>query len=119
GPGLPDVRPGFEPRELHGLRLGSGEETCVRGVVERSQHAGNVFERRLFLAPLGQRSQRFSFEVEDVEVPLGPQHLTEMIVAVYPNLRRCELERRARSNLLEQAVANGEESLGPVGDVTG
>ena len=44
--------------------------------------AGNIAQGGAFHFPIAQRTRRFSFEIEDVEVSLGPQDLTEMVVAV-------------------------------------
>ena len=48
-----------------------------------------------FSAALLQRPRRLAFEVEDVEVPLGPEHLAEVIVAVDAGLAPLNSHRLA------------------------
>ena len=51
-------------------------------VVERAQHAGDVAQRRMLRAPLGQAARRLAFEVGDDEIVLLQQHLAEVDAAL-------------------------------------
>ena len=84
-PMLPRFGPGFEHCVVVRRMNREREERRVRRIRERPDHAGHVLERRLPLAPVGQRSRRLAFEIEDEEVLFRPQHLAEMVVAVHAN----------------------------------
>ena len=58
------------------------EQRCIRGVVKRTQHAGNILQRRPLLASLLKRSCRLAFEINNDKVAAGEQDLAEMIIAV-------------------------------------
>ena len=65
-----------------GASQGEGVEAGVGGVAEGTEHACNIFERRLLGAAFGEGAGRFSFEVEDDEVFAGAEKLAEVVVAV-------------------------------------
>ena len=50
--------------------------------MKRSQHSGNILQRRAFLAPLLQGARGFAFEINDHKIAAGVENLAEMIVAV-------------------------------------
>ena len=78
--------------ELGGPRRHVDEESGVRRVAERSHHARDVLERRLFEPPLRNRPRRFPLEIQNDEVSLAPENLAEMVIAVHANLRGHEFE---------------------------
>ena len=84
--GLPEGGPGFEIVGVLGAvgraTLGKGVEASVSGITEGSEHAGDVFEGRLFGASFGERARGFAFEVEDDDVFAGAEELAEVVVAV-------------------------------------
>ena len=72
-------------RALLAAHRAPGDHLGDRGagrVVERTQHAGDVAQRRSLEAAFAERARRFAFEVEDDEVATRVQHLTEVQVAV-------------------------------------
>src|SRR6478672_9030070 len=68
-----------------------------------SQAFSAVAQRRVFLAALGERPRRLALEVDDQEVVVRDEHLTEVVVAVVARLQRLFLRRRA-------AVDEGEDA---------
>ena len=60
--------------------------------MKRSEHSGNVLERRAFLAALFERAGGLTFEINDDEVVAGEEDLAEMIVAVDARSHRGTLE---------------------------
>ena len=54
------------------------EERRVGGIAERSEHAGHVLQGRVLLPPLRERTRGLSLEIQDVEIPFGPQELPEV-----------------------------------------
>ena len=82
---LPAGNPGLERRAL--IRVGFEEhpQPCACRVAERSQHAGDVAQRRLRHAPLGDRPRRLALEIDEEDVAVDLEHLSEMEVAVRAN----------------------------------
>ena len=72
----------------------------LRGIVERSQHAGDVAQRRLLGAALVHASQRLALEVEDVEVVADHDDLPQMKVAVQAGLLDLRNRRQRRLDRL-------------------
>ena len=87
------------------------EEPGVGGVAERAQHPRHILHRRLLLAPLGDRPGRLAFEVEQVEVALGPEHLAEVIVAVDALLRDGEFRGRRGLDPIDHLLLVVEQRL--------
>ena len=71
----PRALPRLLPRGLGGAHR--------RRVREGSQHAGDVSQRRLVRAPLGERPRRLPLEVDDQEAAsIGSDDLSQVIVSV-------------------------------------
>src|SRR5438132_431986 len=58
------------------------EQRGVHRIVERTQHARNVLERRVLLRPLLHRARWLALEVDNDEIVLHEQHLPQMIIPV-------------------------------------
>ena len=52
------------------------------GVVERTDHAGDVAQPVILFPSQRHRFRWLAFEVDDVNIAIGDQHLTEMKVAM-------------------------------------
>jgi hypothetical protein len=76
---------GAAREELFGALLAAhgapGDHLGDRGacrVVERTEHAGDVAQRRSLEAAFAERARGFAFEIEDDEVATRVEHLTEV-----------------------------------------
>ena len=67
-------------------------------VAEGAQHSGHVAQRRVLAAAFGERPRRLALEVDDEEVVVRHQHLSEVVVAVVADLERGLGGRGARVN---------------------
>jgi hypothetical protein len=103
----PFIRPRLRSLEQHG--------ECR--VPERAQHARHVLQRRAFLAPLGQRPHRFSFEVEDLPAALRPEDLSEVVIAVHPDLQAGVVERQQFLELLRDGGLEVDELVDALVDL--
>src|SRR5690348_4774579 len=74
-------------------------EHCMRGIVEGTQHAGYVAQRRVLDAALSDRPPRIAFEIDEDKILTREEHLAEMHVAV-----------NARADGRDAMVAQGFES---------
>src|SRR6185503_20458288 len=86
-PRLPEVGPWTEPAGILRPILRHRANRGQRRVAERSDHPGNIAEGRTLRPSLVQRTCGLAFEIENHDVPLGHQNLTEVIVAVRPDPR--------------------------------
>ena len=119
---LPEAGPGFEIFRIGftvwGTTLGEGVECGIGGVAEGTQHAGDIFERGLFGAALGEAAGGFTFEVEDDVVITGTKNLAQVVVAVDADAL-ASFVRRGRcdgSGAGEELDAAAEEDGGVVRD---
>ena len=78
-PGLPILRPDIQSIQSffsqNFLAPDFFEKWCVRRVVKRAQHSGNILQGRVFASPLAQRPGGFSLEIDDDKVVAGEQDL--------------------------------------------
>ena len=106
---LPQLRPWFEPREILGPPARIADQSAVGRVAERTQHARDVFERRLLGPPLGQRPRGLAFKIDNDVIGFHSQHLAQMIIAVDPDpLEHASLLRpndRKRSRMLRRRLS--------------
>src|SRR5262245_30318658 len=99
---MPNSCPRLEPRELGAARRGECKESRVRRISERADHSCDILERRLLEPPFFERPRRFSLEIEDVEISLRPQHLSQVVVTVNANLRCDKFQRRDAANSFKE-----------------
>ena len=89
---IPKIGPVFQERHIFRphRRL---PERAVGGVLKRPHHPGDIAQRGALQFALAQRSGWLAFEIENDKILPGVERLTEMIIAVNPDLRRrVELE---------------------------
>ena len=91
--------PTLEIGDIAGVSCGIAGEAGIRGIAEGAQHASDVLEWTLLGAPVRQGTCRLTFEIEDHEIRLRAQDLTEMVVTVNPNAlsRRMYVPRRLQA----------------------
>ena len=82
------------------------------GVLERAQHAGDVDERAALEAPFGRRAGRLALEVDDHEVPPGPEHLAEVVVAVHADAAGVDAVGPHGAERIEQLGLGRDDRLG-------
>ncbi len=58
------------------------EQGGMGGVVERTQHPGNVAQGGAFDAPFRDGAGRFALEIDDDKIASREKHLSEMVIAV-------------------------------------
>src|ERR1700683_678939 len=68
---------------------------CAPRVREGAQHAGNIAQRQLLGATLGESARGLAFEIDDQEVVADQEHLPEMIIAMHAGLARAARHVRA------------------------
>src|SRR5205085_7449736 len=74
-------------------------------VAERAQHAGDIAQRRVLAAALGEWPRGLALEVDDQEVVVRNEHLAEVVVAVMARLHRLFLRCRTAVDEREDARA--------------
>src|SRR5690606_23776190 len=87
GPGGPEAGPlGEQPlplaARLHSAPLDRIIEAGVGRVIERTQQAGDIGERRALEAALRERPRGLALEIDDDEIAPRPQRLAEVVIAV-------------------------------------
>src|SRR5438093_12657555 len=69
--------------------------------MERSQHAGDIADRRLLDSPLRERPGRLSLEVDNQVIFSRVEDLPEMKVAMNPGAFGCYLSRKHRAETIQ------------------
>src|SRR2546427_13170725 len=69
--------------------------------MERSQHAGDIADRRLLDSPLGERPGRLSLEVDNQVIFSRGEDLPEMKGAMNPGAFGCYLSRNHRAEAIQ------------------
>ena len=54
------------------------------GVIERTQHPGNVFQGSLFFSPLLKGKEGFAFEIKNKKVVPRPKDLAKVVIPMAP-----------------------------------
>src|SRR5439155_10179034 len=86
---VPEARPRLQGGEVfrtHPRRL--AEQASVGGVMEGSQHPGDVPEGRALEPSVTKGSRRLALEVDNHEVVASVEHLPEVVVAVATDVDR-------------------------------
>src|SRR5260221_12526324 len=102
------------------MAAGVGDEAGVGGVAEGTEHAGDVFEGRLFGATLAEGAGGLAFKVEDDVVAVGAENLAEMVVAMDADAlagRRGCKSFGVEGGGAGEEVETGAEDAGGGGDV--
>src|SRR3954471_9626744 len=102
---MPNSCPRLEARVLRPARRDGRKQGGIGGVLERADHTRDILQRRMFEPSFVERTRGFPFKIKNIEVPLGPEHLAEVVIAMDANLRGDKLERRRAPNSFEQRIA--------------
>ena len=86
GLAIPKIGPALKKRNVFDAHVGL-PQTAVGGVLKRAHHARDIAQRRAFQFALAQWARRFAFEIENHKIFSGVEDLSEMIIAVDPDLR--------------------------------
>ena len=95
-------------------RFGDLPHGRAGGVIERADHPGDIAQRRVLAPPLRHRPRRLALEIDDVEIVLHREHLSQVIVAVVPALDRGDLVGRQLPDRLVQPLARVDHLIGEV-----
>ena len=114
----PELRPDVEALCRAGMTLNEGFKRDIGGVAEGAQHSGNVAQRRLLGAALGEGASGLAFEVEQDVIAVRAKDLAEVVVPVDASAQAgggcgrillCAIGERLR-NWLNDGLCAGMES---------
>src|SRR6266700_7321470 len=80
-----------------------------RGIVDRADETGDVTRRRGLASAIFDAPSWFAFEVDDEDVVLDDQHLSEMKVAMMADLHHLDGRRQQFAQSIGQRSAPGQE----------
>jgi len=76
-----------------------------RRIIDRTDQAGDIARRGRLAPPFGQRPARLALEIDDEDIVLDDQHLSEMEIAVVPDVQAVDILRKQRAQSIMQGGA--------------